>query len=174
MQMMPRSGGYGGVRKHVAELTFTEYVPPTQAQINEWEWRPKSPFLESESAHPWLWRLIGGLVVRWKYYEESHQMRYSAAEKRDVWPNSSWWWRNVTSRFSKMATRHDYFWTFMCPHCSYDCDWVLDDMSTWNRGGFYRTTNGGTYFTGEYTCHWFEGIVTCPRCMKEWGYGDSD
>ena len=58
---------------------------------------------------------------------------------------------------------------YYCPHCGFKHDFISVFESDW-----FRFTGGGTRFTGEYTQHWFEGIWTCPRCLRQWPYEDSD
>lgn len=143
------------------------FAPPKE------RWRHFDPKTSCESEHPWFWQMFGVLVVRWKLYEErmiqTSGLPVRRAKKRWSALVHKWsWW--FACEFSMMATPHDYFWPFMCPHCSYDCNYVLENFdSPW-----YVVTDSGTSFNGDYTCHWFEGIVTCPRCLQTWDYGDSD
>lgn len=150
-----------------------------QKYVVEECWRGAEPFLDSVVQLPMFWRAVGPLIVRWKRYEESHQphtvIKSVDGKARFATETlTSLWWRQTTSRFSKMVTQYDYFWEFMCPRCSYDCDWVLESMEDWGPGYWYQVDNSGSYFNGDCTIHWFEGIVTCPRCLTKWNYGDSN
>lgn len=61
-------------------------------------------------------------------------------------------------------------WGWCCPHCGFESG-ALEDyfFSPW-----YKITESGSTFTGDYTQHWFEGFFDCPRCLRRWDYGDSD
>lgn len=59
-------------------------------------------------------------------------------------------------------------WGWDCPHCG------LSQSEDLFFNPWFRFTNGGSRFTGDYTQHWFEGFFDCPRCLRRWEYEDSD
>lgn len=96
-------------------------------------------------------------------------------EKRGFW---NWWGKNLHKYAEHLRdwigwpSYPSWCWTY-CPHCGFtryaDC-WIDVFDSDW-----FTFTDGGTrYIPGEPTQHWFEGVWTCPRCLRQWEYGDSD
>jgi hypothetical protein len=75
------------------------------------------------------------------------------------------WWllAPITKRFFYTTK-----WGMECPRCG----WNGFD---WYEPPYFKCTRSGTFAPpGEPTCHWFEGIQTCPRCHNKWEVSDSD
>jgi len=131
----------------------------TATAIKEYEsWHRLPEVLAPETRCLWYWQHLHPLIfyVRRRIWESRfiHNLYWNVGHRA---PNRKWWVRWL---------KCDYWRHENCPRCG---AYAGDLESDW-----YYFTDSGTSFNGDYTCHWFEGVWTCWRCLYQWDYGDSD
>lgn len=117
----------------------------------------------------WWWRGPAHWWFRSRYGVWQWVARYSYKRRRYA-NRARWEWLEEFTRdwllgWNKWETPE---WNY-CLECGFRYDFTAVSESDW-----FHFERGGKQFTGEYTQHWFEGLWTCPRCLRQWEYGDSD
>lgn len=146
-----------------------------EAQQKEWdEWYHKSARFPGDLAPEYnvRWQRLLGLVwFRPRYrlwywtFRQVHRRARKAGKNYHRWIWLEEFVRDWLLGWPKWQTPE---WNY-CLFCGYQYDFTSVMDSDW-----FHFDRGGTAFNGEYTEHWFQGTWTCPRCLNQWEYEDSN
>ena len=156
-----------------------EEDPSITEQIDWWENYCRLPGDLVPEYRVWWWRTVGHwwhrarLTLWWSKPIQSiiHGWWYSKRQKRHITQP----WGFLQSHLAQSL--YDWLgwgkwvtleWNY-CPECGFKYDFTATMDSDW-----FRFTEGGKSFNGDYTEIWFRGEWTCPRCLRQWEYGDSN
>ena len=163
------------VEKNTPSVNLWEWLDNEAAQkawTNEYENNARFPGVLAPEHRVWWWRSVGHWfwAVRLSLYEKIEQ---HWRLDRDPKKAPFWIYRLLEPiYFDDFNPWYSVEWNH-CPYCGFKSEirdgWIECFDSDW-----YHFTGGGSYFNGDHTVHYFEGEWTCPRCLRNWEYGDSD
>lgn len=165
-----------------------EYLP--------WEMSPDHTRRDQKQWWDWNYRKYYDRELR-DWYENNARFPEVLCPEYNVkfWRTIGYWWYrlrynivwNILGKERKKDRFNVLFWCLSfvvsdkwfdrwytpeweeCLFCGFRYNFIECFDSDW-----YRFKGGGSYFNGDVTIHYFEGEWTCPRCLRQWEYGDSD